>query len=83
MQPTSDKDIDEVFHKITEDQIYKFVTKSIARYFYDVIETHENAGSEFIPVSWLRQYTDKICETFPAIKPSMLRKDLKDTDFAE
>ena len=70
--------------QITEDQLYKFVTRSIARCFHDVIATHEAHESEFVPIPWLRDYADDLAMNFPRITPSMIRKgtNLDDKEFA-
>ena len=60
---------------LTEDEIWKFVTKAIGRVMYNVIETYEDHEEEWISTKWLRDYTDDIVETFPRGRPDDFKKD--------
>lgn len=51
----------------TEDDIYQFTVRSIARVMYDAIATHEAHEQDYIAVEWLRDYADNITATFPRI----------------
>lgn len=84
MENKKDKTVaDHEWVKVTEDDIWKFVTRSIARCFHDVIATHEAHESQFVPVPWLRDYADDLAINFPRITPDMIRRDLKEKEFYE
>jgi hypothetical protein len=75
MAKKKNKDVaDHEWIKVTEDEIWKFVTKSITRTIYDVIATYEAHKSSFIPVAWLRDYADDIAVNFPRIIPSDIKR---------
>jgi hypothetical protein len=80
--PKIDKN-NEYWAKITEDDLWVFVTRSVTRCFHDVIATHEAHDSQFVPVPWLRDYADDLAINFPRIRPDMImrKKPLEDTDF--
>ncbi len=65
---------------VSEDQIWKFVTKAIGRVMYNVIETYEDHEEEWISTKWLRDYTDDIVATFPRIIPSDIEGNVNKED---
>jgi len=80
MPPTSDKKKAEYWAKITEEDLWLFVTRSITRTLQDIISTHEAHGSEFVPVPWLRDYADDLAINFPRIRPDMIIRKNKQKD---
>ena len=70
---------DEILY-VSENDIWKFVTKSISRVLYDAVATHEAFDSSYIPVAWLRDYADDISINFPRIRPEDIAKNNKKVD---
>ena len=69
-----DEPLENEWIHITEDEIWKFVTKSITRILYDIIETYDDHEEQFVPVGWIRDYADDIAVSFPRVTPDMLYK---------
>ena len=53
--------------RFSANEVHKAVVQAITRILYDIVEEHEIRESEFISVKWLRDYTDKLAETFPKL----------------
>ena len=69
---TGKKHNDKEWLYVTEDDIWKFVIKSIGRVMYNIIETYEDHEEEWVSTKWLRDYTDDIIATFPRVTPEDL-----------